>query len=99
MFLIGVVLGPVHLSGCDRVLAHCRKFVNQVRVLRADPKRILYYLNSAEELYCPVLRGPVVLHLELELKQIMAGIEQVFSSQSFLLGPEMSKLEERLAPN
>ena len=40
-----------------------------------------------------------MLHLELELKQIMAGIEQVFSSQSFLLGPEMSKLEERLAPN
>ena len=45
--------------GCDRVLVQSRAFVDRVRVLGADPKRILYYPNSAEELYRPVLRGPV----------------------------------------
>ena len=29
--------------------------------------------------------------------KFMAGIEQEFHSQAFLLGPEMSKLEERVA--
>lgn len=36
-----------------------RAFVDRVRVLGTDPKRILYYANSAEELYRSVLRGPV----------------------------------------
>ena len=46
-------------KGCDRVLVQSRAFVDRVRAIGADPKRILYYPNSAEELYRPVLRGPV----------------------------------------
>jgi len=45
--------------GCDRVLVQSHAFDERVRALGADPKRILYYPNSAEELYRPVLQGPV----------------------------------------
>ncbi|OAI49735.1 glycosyltransferase WbuB [Nitrospira sp. SCGC AG-212-E16] len=45
--------------GCDRILVQSRAFVERVRDLGADPKHILYYPNSAEELYRPVLRGSV----------------------------------------
>lgn len=45
--------------GCDRVLVQSRAFVDRVRTLGADPKGILYYPNSAEELYRPVSRGTV----------------------------------------
>lgn len=45
--------------GCDRVLVQSRAFVDRVRVLGAPSGRVLYYPNSAEELYCPVLRGSV----------------------------------------
>jgi colanic acid biosynthesis glycosyl transferase WcaI len=44
---------------CDRVLVQSRAFVDRVRALGADPARILYYPNSAEELYSPVSREAV----------------------------------------
>jgi colanic acid biosynthesis glycosyl transferase WcaI len=43
--------------GCDRVLVQSRAFVDPVRDRGADPKRIFYYPNSAEDLYRPVTRG------------------------------------------
>jgi glycosyltransferase involved in cell wall biosynthesis len=46
-------------QGCDRVLVQSRAFVDRVRALGAPSGRVLYYPNSAEELYRPVLRGPV----------------------------------------
>src|SRR5215467_2467864 len=36
-------------------------------------------------------------HHEPLHKEIMAAIEQVFRSQAFILGPEVTKLEERVA--
>ena len=44
-------------QGCDRVLVQSRAFVDRVRALGAPPGRVLYYPNSAEELYRPVPRG------------------------------------------
>lgn len=43
-------------KGCDRVLVQSMAFVDRVQKLGADPIRILYYPNSAEELYRPVSR-------------------------------------------
>ena len=42
------------------------------------------------------LLDPVAHHEPLHTKNI-ASIEKVFHSQAFVLGPEMSKLEERVA--
>lgn len=43
-------------KGCDRVLVQSRAFIERVRSLGASSERILYYPNSAEELYRPVPR-------------------------------------------
>lgn len=43
-------------KGCDRVLVQSRAFIERVRSLGVCPEQILYYPNSAEELYCPVPR-------------------------------------------
>jgi glycosyltransferase involved in cell wall biosynthesis len=40
--------------GCDRILVQSRAFSAQVESLSANPERILYYPNSAEELYKPM---------------------------------------------
>lgn len=39
---------------CDRLLVQSRAFADPVRRLGADPDRIVYFPNSAEELYQPV---------------------------------------------
>jgi glycosyltransferase involved in cell wall biosynthesis len=45
--------------GCDRVLVQSRAFVDRVRGLGVLPDRILYFPNSAEGLYRPVIREEV----------------------------------------
>ena len=46
-------------KGCDRVLVQSRAFIDRVRSLGVLPDRILYFPNSAEGLYRPVVRGEV----------------------------------------
>ncbi|MHC4308537.1 MAG: glycosyltransferase family 4 protein, partial [Planctomycetota bacterium] len=41
--------------GCDRILVQSRAFSAHVESLSASPERILYYPNSAEELYQPII--------------------------------------------
>jgi glycosyltransferase involved in cell wall biosynthesis len=40
--------------GCDRILVQSRAFSARVESLSANPERILYYPNSAEEIYQPI---------------------------------------------
>ena len=40
--------------GCDRILIQSRAFLNPIKRLGGDPKRVLYFPNSAEKLYEPV---------------------------------------------
>ena len=41
--------------GCDLILVQSRAFVEPIKRQGGDPDRILYYPNSAEELYQPVI--------------------------------------------
>jgi len=40
--------------GCDRILIQSRAFLNPIKRLGGDPKRVLYFPNSAEKLYKPL---------------------------------------------
>lgn len=40
---------------CDRLLVQSRTFADPVKRLEANPERVVYFPNSAEELYQPVL--------------------------------------------
>jgi glycosyltransferase involved in cell wall biosynthesis len=40
---------------CERILIQSRAFLSPVQRLGVNPKRILYYPNSAEELYQPII--------------------------------------------
>jgi colanic acid biosynthesis glycosyl transferase WcaI len=40
--------------GCDRILIQSRAFLYPIKRLGGDPKRVLYFPNSAEKLYEPV---------------------------------------------
>jgi glycosyltransferase involved in cell wall biosynthesis len=41
--------------GCERILVQSRTFIEPVKRQDGDPNRILYFPNSAEELYQPVI--------------------------------------------
>jgi glycosyltransferase involved in cell wall biosynthesis len=70
-------------KGCDRILVQSRAFVDRVRALGADSTRILYYPNSAEELYRPVSRdtSPHAASLPLGFRIVFAG--NIGTAQSF----------------
>jgi len=40
--------------GCDRILIQSRAFLNPIKRLGGDPRRVLYFPNSAEKLYKPL---------------------------------------------
>jgi glycosyltransferase involved in cell wall biosynthesis len=54
--ILKMVEGLVRLicRGCDRILIQSKAFSSPVRRLGVDRERILYYPNSAEELYQPI---------------------------------------------
>lgn len=70
-------------NGCDRILVQSRAFVDRVQKLGADPARILYYPNSAEELYRPVSRdaASVPCRLPEGFRVMFAG--NIGAAQSF----------------
>lgn len=43
--------------GCDRILIQSRAFLDPIKRLGGDPKRVLYFPNNAEKLYKPVTVG------------------------------------------
>ena len=43
--------------GCDSILAQSRAFIPNILRLAGDSKKVLYYPNSAEEFYQPVIVG------------------------------------------
>lgn len=69
--------------GCDRILVQSRAFIERVRSLGVCPERILYYPNSAEELYRPIPRtGDGVFHsLPPGFRVMFAG--NIGAAQSF----------------
>lgn len=70
-------------NGCDRILVQSRAFVDRVQKLGADPARISYYPNSAEELYRPVSRDAAVVSCRLPegFRVMFAG--NIGAAQSF----------------
>jgi glycosyltransferase involved in cell wall biosynthesis len=58
--MLKMVEGLVRLicRGCDRILIQSKAFSSPVRRLGVDRERILYYPNSAEELYQPMKLDP-----------------------------------------
>jgi len=41
-------------KGCDRILMQSRAFLDPIKRLGGDPKRVLYFPNSSEKLYKPL---------------------------------------------
>jgi colanic acid biosynthesis glycosyl transferase WcaI len=41
-------------KGCDRILIQSQAFLNPIKRLGGDPRRVLYFPNSAEKLYKPL---------------------------------------------
>lgn len=68
---------------CDRVLVQSRAFIDRVQALGANPERVFYYPNSAEELYRPVSRGKIPMSQELPggFRVMFAG--NIGAAQSF----------------
>jgi len=62
-------------SGCDRILIQSRAFVEPIVALGIDAKRLLYFPNSAEELYRPLVLEPEAP----ERSQVPSGFVVMFA--------------------